>query len=480
MEKAFDFLAKRGLGNDQQIESAIMHKWDFTDIIDFALNLNELIDVHPEGSTEVTSFNFLANSNLSAQAYGGCGTWGCRLERIDRLARFAALYSDRIYITNYLDEFTTHKLERLEGLESNIRYDLAGHIKVLLTLRPLLESGIVCLINHPGAHLCPACIEKIYPSLEGTIDKLEQAFAVLTDRFADEASFRLLSYSPTAPSCAVHIKGSEDFVEHGAMGFSLYTPPKWLVQKAKSIEERGLRGGVHLSKKVLLDSKIPQSFLSPIKFDVFLQLFCSRALGINAKYLANSAADVSLLCSLTDDKDFKQFDEVSQKDLVHYLPIIQDVPLKYLLKVRSTEHDAFLAYRNTINHIIKEYVVQRKHISNVDSRQIYEDIIYPKLCDLDAKVNSIKRKARKQLVQDVTIGTAAVVVGVFSGIVPSELKLILGSLASVPAARELWELSTKLVGTPDEIRSDNFYYLWKLARKAPRKIRYNKIRKSLY
>ena len=94
---------------------------------------------------------------------------------------------------------------------------------------------------------------------------------------------------------------------------------------------------------------------------------------------------------------------------------------------------AFLVYQNTINRIIKDYVIGSKNIANADAHQLYEDVIYPKLCELDNQIKIIKKAAIKQLIRDITIGTAAVAVGVFSGIVPSTLQPIFGGFASIRA-----------------------------------------------
>src|SRR4030042_5350267 len=100
MKKVFDLLRKNGLSNRQKIEYAIMYKWGLNDILDFNEKLLNEIEEQPQGNYEITNFNFVANSSLSAQTSGPCMELNCRLRRVDRLARFAALYSDRIYIEN--------------------------------------------------------------------------------------------------------------------------------------------------------------------------------------------------------------------------------------------------------------------------------------------------------------------------------------------------------------------------------------------
>jgi hypothetical protein len=127
MKKVFDLLRSKGLTNHEKIEYAIMSKWTLNDIINFNERLLDEIEEQPEGHDEITNFNFVANSGLSAQTSGPCVEWNCRLRRVDRLARFAALYSDRIYVQNYFDQYPDHMPHMpTKWLDETLRMHFAG------------------------------------------------------------------------------------------------------------------------------------------------------------------------------------------------------------------------------------------------------------------------------------------------------------------------------------------------------------------
>jgi len=203
MNKVFDLLQKHGLTNDEQIQSAIMHGWGVKDIFDFNDRLLEAINVHAPGNADITAFNFIANSDLSAQHKGACIEWNCRLRRVDCLARFAALYSDRVYIQNYFADYA-----HASNSEFDLRYFYTGDLKILLKLRPLLESGILCLIqSEPGFHLCASCAAKFIPGFESISSKLEKQVDALSEEYLPKTHAAVLRYSPLDDICTIGVKG---------------------------------------------------------------------------------------------------------------------------------------------------------------------------------------------------------------------------------------------------------------------------------
>ena len=461
MKKVFDLLRRKGLTNHEKIEDAIMYKWSLKDILDLNESLLDVIEIQPEGNNDITNFNFVANSSLSAQISGPCVELNCRLRRADRLARFAALYSDRIYVQNYFDQYP-QKIPHMptEWLDETLRTQFAGDLEVLLALKPLLESGIVCLVKHPAFHICPSCLEKSLPALAETRKTLEKQIQVISDNYLEHTSAVLNLDYPFPYECCIDLKGPDDLFENGESSEVRADP--WLLKKVNSARRRTKAQEIRLSKKELKRAGIIEDELRKVTMDILLQHFCSRFL--NAKYLTDRDIDVQLLDSLTYDDDFKAYNEVARSRLLYELPVLDDVPLDFLLAVRKNEHEAFLVYRNTISQVIREYLSQRRHISDQDAQQIYEDIIYPRLCELNAKVTSIKSSAWNAFKRDIAITSTVAVLGMYSGILPLEMKAIVAGLGGLNAAKDTLKLLGRSITTPDEIRSDNFYYLWKVSK----------------
>ncbi len=465
MKKVFDLLKKEGLTNNEKIERKVMYEWSPNEIIDFNEKLLDAIEPQPKANSNIANFNYVANSNLSAQRFGNsCVGLNCRLQRIDRLTRFAALYSDRIYIQNYFDIYPNRPLPphmSIKWIDDNLREPFADDLKVLLALKPLLENSIVCFVKHPAFHFCPSCMRKYLPVLTETQTELKNKTQALSDNYLDSTSARIALWFQIPGECCIDLKGPEDLFAHGQI-YDVRSDP-WLLKKANSAHGRISARDIKLSKKELKRTGIIERGLKEVADDILFQHFCSRF--VSAKYLTDRDVDVQLLDSLTYDDDFKAYNEVLRNRIIYNLPLLDSVPLNYLLEVRRKEHDAFLVYRNTISHIISEYLAQRKPISSREGQQIYEDIIYPKLCELNAKVNSIKSSAMRAFKRDIAITSTVAILGMYSGLLPIETQAIVAGLGGLKAARDALQLLSRSITTPDEIRSDNFYFLWKLSKK---------------
>src|SRR5689334_6281420 len=95
MDAFFEFLRKNRL-TASQLEKTIM-AWTPAKFGDIVVELESLLPVQKDRARSV--FEFVANSQLSAEPLP-CSALECRLEHADELARFAALYADRILIYN--------------------------------------------------------------------------------------------------------------------------------------------------------------------------------------------------------------------------------------------------------------------------------------------------------------------------------------------------------------------------------------------
>jgi len=460
MEKVFNLLRTEDLTNFQSIDKAIMDKWQLDEILDFNTKLTEEVPPITEVNTELTNFNFVVNSNLSANRTGnGCMDLKCRLAKIDRLSRFAALYSDRIYIPNYFDSYPNEPPPVLPPYyDVIIRRDFANDLKILIAIKPLLDRGIFNLIKHPTFHLCSSCIEKEFPSLSETRKQLNKEVEILSKTYVKQSTASVCKIGYLGPDTyCIRLKGPEDIIDHGQMYCVL--AQQWVVDKYR---EHANEKEINITKTELKKSGIIKGQLDYFANDILLQNVCSKLL--SAKYLTDRDVDIQLLDSLTYDSDFKSYNHVLRNKLLYELPILDNATLDFLLEVRENEPEAFLTYRNTISQIIKEYLSQRTHISDQDAQQIYEDIIYPRLCELNAKVKSIKSGALNTFKREITITATIAALGMYSGLLPIETKALVASLGGLTALKSAGELLWRSVTTPDEIRNDNFYYLWKVSR----------------
>jgi len=141
------------------------------DAVALARDLQASIPLAEKPALEPTGFVFLTDSESSGR--GGCSETPCRLARVMELARFAALYSEVVYIPNYFSGYPSPVASFDEQRTYFFRERLVGDITIALALKPCLTANIVRFVNS-RYHFCSDCaaelaLDKNLASVEGII-----------------------------------------------------------------------------------------------------------------------------------------------------------------------------------------------------------------------------------------------------------------------------------------------------------------------
>ena len=134
--------------------------------------------------------------------------------------------------------------------------------------------------------------------------------------------------------------------------------------------------------------------------------------------------------------------------------------------IRRNEESSFLLYRRAIKEAIEACSSEEGEFSRERAKQVYGDVIEPKLAELEQKV----KKAKRTLVTKPIIGTAAVglalTFGYFTGLLPNETMEMAKALGGAKVIHDIAKQTFSAVDTKKEIMTDNMYFLWKVRRKA--------------
>jgi hypothetical protein len=137
----------------------------------------------------------------------------CRLKRVEQLAQFAALYSDRIYIRNFFTDYVSHTSLSKSADKSEVYKAFADDIRLLLYLSPLIQVGRVIPITPP--RYCIHCL--LNKSLGVDADKrFDKVFDRLTNRYNKEVNATLKFEHGFY---IVKVEGPESLIEHGSIVF---------------------------------------------------------------------------------------------------------------------------------------------------------------------------------------------------------------------------------------------------------------------
>lgn len=457
--EVYNLLAKMGLDNESTIEKKIKHDMSLDEIFKLNEEINSKIEPVKVRNEELPNYNFAINGELGGQDYGGCSGIDCRLERVNELNRFASLWADKVYIHSYFDK---HKIMS-EGeqaskdprAEASFRESYAGHLKCFNKLKPLVEKGIVEVIGGHG--VCPTCYaEKTY-EIDDIRDVLSKHVEELAGRYRENIHGVLLrdKESEELGLYTVALKVPEDIDRHGEA--------MWLGPRIpKRLEKKLITGGkeIVLSKRELKEIRIPESRIMQLVNSVLFSQVLAKAHGLDTSFCTNSHLEVKLMNYISNSEKDIDRNQVLQRELACELPILTGIPLEYLLEIREKNHEAFLVYRDAIKAVINDYLSQ--DLNNEEVKELYGDVILPKINSLNSEIKVIKERARRNLRLDIIVLVTFGTFGLLSNTLTAQIPFLAASgLSALEIARNIYNS----IGTPDKIKRNDFYFLWKLSRK---------------
>jgi hypothetical protein len=407
-----------------------IHQWNSRTVVRFVEDIYELLQ--DEEPKKLSDYSFIANSQLSGGIFP-CSEVECRLAQADRLCRFAALYADTVAVQNPLADLYGSGRWSLEMAKHRV----SGGTAVLLYLKPLLDAGIVSVVN-PHRAWCEAHLPEIVKS--GALKKIEESLLASFDTG--------VTVSTQTAGPYVHFEGP--LVEH-ALVIMLTSDDdlRRLVRQQK-------RGGRLTQKE--RRHYLSTSFVKPIIQDVVQQSVF--AAGYNLTYLTDRSADFVAFRSLLNEPE-RHVSRVLTDAVTHSVPTLQELTIKDLLRIRRTEGAAFKVYRDSLRRLLGTKDVQKgNHV-----KEAFNDLVSPELHKIDAVVEKEQRRRRPRLVTDLLIGYALIGVGYFTHLLPELLQA--SGPFQVDAAHQLRNLFTE----PADARNNPFYFLWKADKKARYTIR---------
>jgi hypothetical protein len=84
---------------------------------------------------------------------------------------------------------------------------------------------------------------------------------------------------------------------------------------------------------------------------------------------------------------------------------------------------------------------------------------------LNAKTKTAKRDLVRKTIAKGAAWTGAITFGMYSGIVPNELIAAAKALGLIQIVAEIGEQLLDAGNVPQEVKSNDFYFLWKVMRK---------------
>jgi hypothetical protein len=433
-------------------------------------------------SGEQSPFNFVANDSLSGASVPFASIEQ-RFGKATKLARFAALYADKLFIRDPFDRYpqpralqdaegnvtqAERELEPSDFDDSRLRSRLIDDIRLVLFLKPLFKAGLLGFAES-ALHWCPSCVRIAQD--RGELGRLvrEPEELAWQRRIAKVVKHLERTYLEQGTTL-VHQHG-------GHAHASVFVPPGLFEYEEAQLKVQLPRG---LAKKALepltlslRDARSIRVFareIDRIVDDLSTQNAAANRFG--CQYITDRGIDIELM-NLVSDKAARSFNTAAVDSLSHPLSFLDDIPLDRILKVREKEGEAFLVYRDAMRKLLATAGGKTAK----ELREAFDDEIRPELNRIDLAMSNARRIASVSTLTDAAVVFASVSIAAFSGLLPTTLG-IPPELVGVGAALGGWQgakgLASKLSSLrspPKEVSDNRFAFLWRLRGRAPRRRR---------
>lgn len=427
---------------EKDIYIQIVEKWSEKQVEDFVIKVwglmpNDLFEKH-------SYYNFYANSTLAGAPYP-CVALGCRLQNIANLSRFAALYADKILVPSMMDKY----YENIERGEKINRFNLIEDIIIILELKPLVMAGIVGFFSSYVC-LCSECLKKVVTREEELKIRLDEISGAICEETRKNIQCKLQRDSEGIAYLA--ITGAETLGFHEQTDILLRQENKKIKKLLKKSKE------VVITTEMLTKMGIIDFLFEPLIQDIFrVQLNTYFSEG---SYLTNRPYDATLISRIQNmglHEDTIEHTRMIENSLFHKVPVIGDVAIEKIVKLRQTDGVAFDGYRSKMNAILDTFdTLDRKAI-----KDIQRDIIIPELDMMEQVIHRNRQALLKSVAQEVLVWGGSIGFGVFSGMIPIDYGSLIGIIGGASAISGVADkIRTSL--SEEEIKSNSFYFLYKL------------------
>jgi hypothetical protein len=293
--------------------------------------------------------------------------------------------------------------DEFDELRNALNLDLVS----LLFLRPIITAGIVVPVVMCSWH----CIHerKWIKNASSLIHDFSQVIAK-----AVQSDFTLEYQVPEKSRTGrptVYIKGPEEYVEHGDLVSFYVRTPRW-VPKSARFDGQGRMEIRGLHKRHILE----QLFMNIANNMTF---YFAYGLKRRARYLSDMRGETEFLdwVATRDDEEMTaKTDALSE--LQHCVPVLAELPISTILRIRKEEQDAFEAYRDSVTKMSSMILTSAKRVSRKAARQMLRDAIEPELRKMNRDIRTYRKVRRSKAIGGAFSIAAGVLLGAYAGLSP--------------------------------------------------------------
>jgi hypothetical protein len=395
-----------------------------------------------QSSAPTDTFSFHASASIRGAS--GCSEIGCRIKKLDFLGRYAALYA-----TELTFPLSMVAPERVDGI-SSMRDFLAQDVLALFHLRPLITEGIVVPVVMRTAH----CIHEIEWIRQMTLLVHDFSGAAAKALLSDfKLIYQVPEKSPTGLP-TLYIDGPKDYIEHGELVRLYKQSPRWISKSARF--DRSDQVEVVGQHKRHIVTRIFSEIADNMTF--YLAYGTRR----NARFLSDMQGETEFLDWLTDDEQMTA-KSLALHELQHCVPILADLPIGTILRIRKQERYSFQAYRDTIARVSSNILSSSSRISKKQAREMFRTAIEPEIHRMNREILMHRKSQSRRTLSGLASLAAGVLIGAFASL-PPLISVPLVGAATLVGGRLLSKTAESACEHGPELKQKNdLYFLLRLA-----------------
>lgn len=455
MQPVFEYLKSNDLIRRNVIRLSSIDKLNSTKIVELAEVVVNIAEPEWPDTTE-TAFTHSASRSLGGSR-GICEGLDHRLSAVAELARFAIMYSDKVYVENFFSDYS-HSSKFYD--DDELRLKLYEDLAVLLGLKPLLESGHVQFFT-PHEHWCQDCLATTMG--KDMKRRIDTARRELSERYVVNTSATLTHLDPHL--FEIEWSAPQPYLDHEMVttNHAYYREVHEILTAMPSILRKIERGEtVKLSRSLRKKLGIHETCTNKITNSVTYGILSAEILSTH--FLTNNPLDLTFLGSIKKDRKTEDRNLIAFEHLTSLVPFAADTKITDLIKIRKREEEAFAKYRQALNKAIDEFRSSGNSFTRKEAKELYSDVIAPKLADLDQSVRLAKRDLVKTAYRSVIAVVGAISFGIYTGFIPREIAEMAKVLGFTKVAIDILEKLLPLGDAGETIRNQDLYFLWRVKR----------------
>lgn len=429
MHKIFEFLNEKDLYNSDNFSRIL--SWSDAELTDFVNEIEELNLNEKENNKSL--FSFSANKELSSGMHS-CSYLNCRQKNIKKLAQFAVLYSDNLFIYNPFEDYFL-----IKDWEDDLKQKLHDDLIILDYLSPLINKGII-RFSKSQESMCELCYSELFKKFEIILDTIEQTIMDTTEFTVIKECDELLIEATSSPdywghaTTYMHIKNSNKL-------------KKYLLHTDK----------YELKRTDLKKLKIVSRRAEEILLDLIQQNANVKTLNNNYLFTNNYYPQIVNKINRYNPNVLSPYDIA--EGLTHVVPAIENTSLHNLINLRENDFESFLVYRDSIRKLISQ-TIEINDFSNLS--MAINDIVRPEINKMNLAVKTNKKMLSYKTRKELLISAGIITLGVFSGILPYDISKIIGVIGGCKFAQTIISQAIDISNPQYNIANNDYYFIWKI------------------